>query len=306
MSPSSHDPRKSPDLKVSRRSLQRLARHTLRDQLQTLQKLIRDLERKKEDTVETTHQLRVTSRRADVTLRLFKHWLPERRRRWMRTTMRSLRHQAGAVRDLDLLEQKWTAPHGIAAQQVTPAAAEWFAARIDAARTDAVRTLVRWTRSSTRRRLKHRARRTVAQVRARRPHAVSTVSRKLSDLVDDFLQSLPAAAQSLPHSHETRIRARRLRYALELLTPVLPNDPSATCSWLADIQEQLGQINDDATSIRFLRESLEECPNSAVRDELQAVIDHSASAAARRLEQYVADIEGHVQILQQAIDGWLP
>jgi CHAD domain-containing protein len=54
--------------------------------------------------------------------------------------------------------------------------------------------------------------------------------------------------------HEIRIAGKRLRYSLEFLAPVLDGHYLATIEQLAQVQQQLGDLNDLVTSETLLRE----------------------------------------------------
>jgi len=284
------------------RTILKLGKRSLRELLHRFGQLLSDLANVHLDAVETTHQLRVTSRRTDVALRLFKSLFPRHRRRWMRGVLKDIRTDAGAARDLDLLEVQWRPAHGALAVQVSHPAASWMHTRIQGQRTHARRQLLRWTRMSSVTRFRKRSNALARRVR-RRGHTSTNVaiSRRFSALVIQLRDSLPATSLSLRHSHQTRIHARRLRYAIELLQQILPDDTAATCTPLTRIQEQLGQINDDATAIRHLNGSIEACSDPAVAPVLQLLLEQLETAAVKRLEKWSVDTSSELDDLNEML-----
>lgn len=278
----------------------KLAKRSLRELLQTFDHLLSDLANVSADPMETTHQLRVTSRRADVALRLFKAQFPRHRRHWLRRTLKAIRTAAGAVRDLDLLEQRWRPAHGDLATLVALEAAAWMHNRIQNQRLQARRQLLNWTRKSAIKRLRRRSKSLLQKKRRRRSQVVVSISLALSRLVQELKDSLPTSSASLLASHRTRIHARRLRYAVELLHPVLPEDMVAISAPLAMLQEQLGQINDDATAIRHLQESIDACSEYSVSELLRPLLQKSENTAAERLEKWA--VGSSIESLAEALN----
>lgn len=292
-----HDPSRT-----GRRSLTRIAKRSLRDLSHRFRKLLVDLANVHMEPVETTHQLRVTSRRADVALRLFKAWLLRGRQQWMRRVLKNIRLDAGTVRDLDLLEQQWRPSHGSLAVQVSHEAAAWMHKRIQAERAQARHRLFHWTKKSASNRFRKRSQQLVRRARPQNKGSVhDRTPQALAKLVARLKDSLPTISTSLANSHRTRIHARRLRYALELLHQVLPADTATIVASLVQIQEQLGQINDDATAIRHLKASLEACNAPTLAPLLQSVLEQSEAAATARLARWTTDMSEQVDTLEDLL-----
>jgi CHAD domain-containing protein len=287
---------------AGRRTITRIAKQSLRELSQRFRRLLSDLADVHVEPVETTHQLRVTSRRADVALRLFRAWLPRDRRNGMRRVLKYIRSDAGFVRDLDLLEQQWRPPHGVLAAQVPPAAATWMHKRIQTQRAQARHRLFHWTRKSAVNRFRKRSQQLVRTARLRRHGSANAcISRTLGKLVGRLRESLPATSSSLSDSHRTRIDARRLRYAVELLGQILPSSAATIATALSRIQEQLGRINDEATAVRHLKASLDDCGDRTLVPPLQAMLERFESAASARLAQWDADMRDELGTLQNLL-----
>ena len=289
--------------RTAHRTISKLVKRSLRELTQRFGQLLSDLANVHLDSVETTHQLRVTSRRTDVTLRLFKSLIPRYRWRWMRRVLKEIRTDAGAARDLDLLELQWRPSHGALAVQVSHAAAAWMHARIQAQRSRARRELLRWTRMSAVTRFRKRSRALIRNVRGRgHRSADASISNGLARLVGQLQKSLPATSISLQHSHQTRIHARRLRYAIELLQPILSGVTAELCTPLSRLQEELGQINDDATAVRHLKDSIGACDDRALAPLLQSLLERLETVAVERLANWTRDTSNEIDSLNQDLD----
>ena len=281
---------------MGHRVLTKFAKRTLWELLDEFGRKLADVADARLDPVETTHQLRVVSRRADVALRIYKAWISVARRQRMQQFLKRVRFDAGSVRDLDLLEVRWR-PCGNLAAQVSPETAKWVHARIQTELTQARIRLLRWTRPKTACRF---ARKSMALVRTtgrRRPRLETpVVDRELARLQQSLQASLPEASSSLEQSHQTRIRARRLRYAMKMLLPILWVESKDLMVQLINMQDVLGQINDDVTGIAFLSATLELCEDPAIKLELTALTDRMRDVAADHLRTKVAELSSAVAL----------
>jgi CHAD domain-containing protein len=285
---------------MTKRRLARFPKRTLQRLLKKLRGLLKELRPANSEIVEATHQLRVASRRADGALRLFRDWIPRHRRHHLMSMLKQIRVDAGAVRDLDLLEPRWIPGTGDSAAQVSPEASAWLHSRIHDHRSDAFDRMLRWTHQSLRRRFRKQSRQLLDQFKHRGANCfLRQIPQALSKLVDDFREAAPATVQSLADSHRTRICARRLRYGVELLQLVIPDDATQLVSSLEAIQEQLGQINDDATANRFVRQSLAACGDPKIVASLQSWLDRSEATAMNRLAELSIQMPSPTQSLHQ-------
>lgn len=296
-SPSFDSPSQS---QLTKRDLRQFARRTLKRLLSRLEHRIGGLTPDDADLVETIHQLRVTSRRADVALRVFRDWVPKRIRGDQAATLKKLRVAAGAVRDLDLMEVRWRPESGAAASQVSTDAAVWLHARIQQQRSEAFDRLMHWSRKSRCRQRQKQTRRMLHRLQSHSAHRFERrTAHATAKLVTAFCEAAPATANSLAESHQTRIRARRLRYGIELLQKIIPDDTTQLISLLESVQEALGQINDDATTNRFVRLSLTDCPDPRVEASLRSWLDRSEAAAEDRLADFEIQIPSPTLSLKQ-------
>lgn len=285
----------------------RLARQSTAILLRKCHRLLRNLSQGRVDCVEATHQLRVATRRADVALRIYGEWLPNRRRKWLRRVLQQVRAEAGTVRDLDLLAMNWLPTQDPAGVLVAPDVAAWLHTRIQQQRSDAWHRLLHWTRKSKATRLRKRSR-TLVQSLRRRGHgtAADLVSQSLARLAEQLREALPFTSTSLPSSHRTRIHARRLRYALELLQEFLSEDILVIGEPLAQMQQQLGQVNDDATEIRFLEDAICACGDPHLAERLKPLLELASAAAEEHLAKWAVDSAGQLSSLIEVLDRIAP
>lgn len=298
MTSPSIDPPSQPQL--TKRDLRRFAKRSLKHLLKRPDHLMNGLTRDDADLVEAIHQLRVASRKADVALRVFRDWIPNRIRSDQAATLKKVRVAAGAVRDLDLLEMRWRPESGAAASQVSTEAADWLHTKIQQQRSEAFDRLMHWSRKSRCRQRQKQTRRLLDRLPSRSAHRFeSLTAHAIAKLVAAFCEAAPDTANSLAESHQTRIRARRLRYGIELLQKIIPDDTTQLISQLESVQEVLGQINDDATTNRFVRLSLSDCPDPRIEASLRAWLDRSEAAAADRLADFEIQIPSPTLSLKQ-------
>ncbi|MBS0201326.1 MAG: CHAD domain-containing protein [Planctomycetes bacterium] len=277
-----------PTVQLGHRVLARFAKRTLRELLDEFGRKLADVAEGRVDPVEATHQLRVVSRRTDVALRVFKAWISPDRRKRMQQYLKRVRLDAGAVRDLDLLELRWRPGCGDLAMQVLPATAGWMHTRIQSELSRFRDRLLRWTRHSATCRLNKKSMALVRTIgRQKRRLETPVVDRALVKLQQSLQKSIPVTSSSLVQSHQTRIHARRLRYALKLLQPILWGDVASFIVQLVTLQDELGQINDEATGIEYQSASLESCTDPAMKLELKTLMDRMRDAAAEHLRSRV-------------------
>ena len=200
--------------------------------------------------VEHVHRLRVSTRRAMAALQLYGDWLPGKRARWVRKRLKKIRRTAGKARDLDVLAQKLSREHG---EQVAPIVAKIAEER------ESVQPVI--TRLAKRMRRRDRlVRKTATLVEGiRSPGGLCETSsttrfrewarERLAEVVAQFCAAQPAADADVAALHQFRIRAKELRYAVELLTPAFAEELRKThYPVIEELQERLGKLNDRATA----------------------------------------------------------
>lgn len=288
--------------KATRHAVAKAARRAVRTLMDRFLQWLEKLAAPHADFVESTHQLRVTSRRADVALRVFKDWLPHDARKTLRRTLKEIRFDAGIVRDLDLLELQWQPSQGKFAGQATTAVTVWMHGQILNQREQARRELVHWTHKSTRARLKRRSQSLVRRIKQRKGEsAAANLAAALQAIIERLQKLLPETSSSLHDSHQTRIAARHLRYALELLRPFLGGEVTAISKLLTQLQDHLGAINDEATAIQHLMTMMETCHEPQLLPELQQQLERMQLLAAERLADWTTDMPDRIQQIEEKL-----
>jgi inorganic triphosphatase YgiF len=221
------------------------------------------------DDPEGVHQMRVGTRRLRSALALFEPWLPVRTARALSEELRWLGRSLGQARELDVFFHDLLAPLARSRPDDKGLAALCEAA--DAARVEAhaaVRTLLasrRYTRLVLRlgRFVEAPFRRSDAA--ALRAPARRAARRILGHRAKKMRERAKGLEQRSPDElHRLRIRAKRLRYAIELLGSLFGGKPPArTAKRLAVLQDTLGHLNDLANAEALLAQLRERSGVSA-------------------------------------------
>lgn len=238
---------------------------------------------------EHVHQLRVSTRRADAALRIFRDCLPRRSYRRARARLRAIRRAAGAARDWDvfLLEitqrsKKVSAAelpgldfligvgmgHRQEAQLELESIEEGQPERFAPFAAEIVQAL----------RLPDED-----QMSCLKDLATWTVERRLTALDEAAAGDLKDYAQL----HQVRIAGKRLRYAMEVLSDCFPPPFRETLyPMIEQMQETLGRANDSHVAsqrLAILRELLRAWPKTwgRVRNGIEALMRYHQ----RRLSQ---------------------
>jgi CHAD domain-containing protein len=223
--------------------------------------------------VEHIHRLRVSTRRAMAAWRLFRTWLPRKRAERVRKWLRKLRRTAGEARDLDVLHERIQHEYGDDASGVL--------AHIKMERIAVQPRIVHVADLARRRnRLANDVKRLVESIEDccnKRScdecapfHRWS--ERRLHDLSEDFFKDLPNRDASLEDLHQFRIQSKQLRYALELLAPILADDlREVHYPVVEEIQDRLGAINDHATAAERFEEWAKVDKLAAIQGEFAAL-----------------------------------
>jgi CHAD domain-containing protein len=206
--------------------------------------------------VEPIHQLRVATRRVRAALRLFAPLLGVRIVEHGRREMGWLADAIGTVRDLDVLAEAVTASANRLDPEVRRALGP-LAVEIHDRRAAAQAALVETLDSARARRLLDRIA-TFAETTppGRRDVRLGDVA---SELVRPLLRAVVRAGRRLgtdappAAAHRLRIRAKRLRYALETLHALGGKDTRKLVRRLTRLQDVLGIQQDAVTQVTWLR-----------------------------------------------------
>jgi CHAD domain-containing protein len=192
------------------------------------------------------HRLRVSTRRAGAALKLYRDWLPTKRVRWIKKRLKKIRRAAGEARDLDVLAERIARDYGERAAAVEPLVAQ----ERDSVQADIVRITERSRRDD---RLVRKTARLIKSVRppedfqiaAETPTFREWGAQQLDHVAGQFLDAAPEATADMAALHQFRIRAKSLRYAMELLAGAFgPELRAEHYPVVEELQERLGRIND--------------------------------------------------------------
>ena len=223
-----------------------LAARAVEQRLKRVAKLLPRAAKHPERDTEYVHDLRVASRRAAATLRLFEPWLPRTASGKMQSRLDRIRRAAGPARDLDVIEERLSrlAAAGGATSQLASAID-----RVRVQRAKAQKPVMRSYRKARKQKwLGRDARSLVAEVEWRgRGHEPL-----LSDWAGDAL--LPSLQRFVDRSfddltdtralHRMRIAEKRVRYSLEVIGGAPDSPLGDVMPVLVDLQRRLGEIND--------------------------------------------------------------
>lgn len=257
---------------------------------QRIRALFRHLPKALAGEEEPIHQMRVTARRLRVALPLLARKPAGRRVRRAQRILRALTRAGGGSRDLDvsvaLLHE-----HRAGLAAVSPEL-KLLIRRIRAARTRSRRRMADDLLDLPISRL----RRHLDAVVARRGEGAFTVLVRLREFVETGRRDLVTTLDKLGERfdpamlHKLRIRARRLRYAAEVMD-ALRGQPTGAAPLFKRLQERLGHIHDAHVLSAWLgrRAALAETRGLAV-----------LAAEARRLEGHFHEVSRlhHAQFLE--------
>ena len=217
------------------------------------------------DDIEYIHQMRVSMRRIRAALRLFKPVLPTGFDSQLLPSLHALMAVLGHARDLDVLTTEIVNPVVLAipAEPRVMALSGKVAERRHAARLAASLAL---NSPGYGRMLLLAMRELHRLANDEGPPTrdlVAFVNARLGQLQRRMMRLIRAARHDEPTSlHALRIGAKRLRYALEFFSPLMPARQAAKLlGLLAELQDTLGQLNDLANAGTLLMDCAEGAPD---------------------------------------------
>jgi CHAD domain-containing protein len=223
-----------------------------------------------EQDVEHVHRLRVSTRRAMAALRLYRDWLPRKRARWVEKRLKKIRRAAGDARDLDVLALRLARNYG--EPRVAPVVA-MIAKRRAAVQPALVKMAERCRRRD---RFVRKTAKLLAGIRPPDEHRAPPVrfgewsADRLAETAVEFFAALPDESADSAALHQFRIRAKALRYAIELVAPAFGAELRNNYYPVVEaLQERLGKIQDHVTAAARLREWATDAENGELPDVLR-------------------------------------
>lgn len=232
---------------------------------------------------EHVHQLRVAARRTAAALKIFRRTLPEKQADRLKWSLRIARRAAGPARDLDVFLMR------LQKEQALPGLQGRLYAQREVVQSDLQRACdkLKGGKKVARQAEKLVRRIPAGYKRARRlgkrpfaPWAGKTLRREASR----FLDAAPGVDAEIEELHRFRIAAKRLRYSLEVLTLGITRDESEEAyAQLRDLQNHLGDVNDSASLLAWLKRALKDTSRSE-RDALNEMLRNEKRRLRRESE----------------------
>lgn len=275
-----------------REAASRVARRALRAKLAAVEHCAPLAARLASDDIEHVHDLRVAVRRAEAACDLYREFLPRRRLRKLRRMLKKLRRAAGAARDDDVLLARLTAePNRMQLAEIVRRARRH--------RRDAQRPIEQlYDRLFRRPRFRKRTNRLIKRMGPSRiaeaPFAFGPwAASRMRSFLEDFLEASERDLSQRSLLHQFRVRGKRLRYAVELLASAYPADRRQELyQRLSEIQDQLGEINDNYTGIAAVQAMQSQRDAPAVRERIAVWLAGQEDRAKERHKAFVREWAG--------------
>ena len=195
------------------------------------------------------HDLHVAIRRLNQDLRVFQDWFPARRVKKLRGRLKKLMDRCGAVRNCDI---------AMAVLKTAGCQDEVVSQGLEKERTRAHKKLhqmlQKWGPGNRAKRWRENL-----EVAGGGEDAANTAAesacRILPAMIDELFRSGRQAAKagsSHTRMHRFRLMTKRVRYTLEVFTPVYEEKMSKIMERLKGLQERLGAINDCAATLEMV------------------------------------------------------
>ncbi len=241
-----------------------------------------------EQDIEHVHRLRVSTRRALAALRLYRDWLPHKPGRWMKKRLKKIRRSASEARDLDVLAERLARDYGERAAPVV--------ALIAGERAAVQPAIVRIAERCRRRdRFVRKTGKLLAGVRTPSNDAPQSISfrdwavTRFAEAAKPFFAALPDEAADTAGLHQFRIRAKALRYTIELVAPAYgPKLRNEIYPVVEELQERLGKVQDHVAAGGRMRKWADETPDTALRDLLRELLAGEALRMEESLREFRA------------------
>ncbi len=209
-----------------------------------------------EHDIEHVHRLRVATRRAAAALKLYRDWAPRKPARWMKKRLRKIRRAAGDARDLDVLIERVRRESSANTEPML----RFLADKRRAAQPNIISLADDLRRDD---RFIFKAAQLLSKIAHRNASDEPPPShyfgewapQKLATVRSAFVDLLPTTDDDIAELHEFRIRAKALRYAIELLAPAFDLQlRKEIYPAVEELQERLGKITDHIAAMNLFAE----------------------------------------------------
>lgn len=240
-----------------------------------------------DDDVEFVHQLRVSSRRAAAALRMFRSVIDKRAFLDMQEYLRQVRNVAGAARDFDVMREQFELHRGGLANDI---ASKWICA-VQRHRGIAQEAIVALYNQMPIEQFDQIVERLLDLVGSRNKRLGKLrfgdyVEHDFKKTVCEFFAAFAQDLSDVEAVHQLRIRAKKLRYTIELVEVAYPACLRRRIyPQIVAIQDALGLANDHAIARDIFASWSDETEDPQLRAFLQGmeVVASKACADLRRV-----------------------
>lgn len=274
-------------------SVEAAARRSLEPRLVSVVQLLPMAAHLASHDIEHVHRLRVATRRATAALKLYRDCLRPRPAKWMKRRLRAIRRAAGDARDLDVLADRLARDYG---EPVAPIV------ELVTRDRDTVQPAIIEVADQARQddHFIHKISKLLKGVAVIEdngdaagmslvPDFRDWAARRLVKVVNEFNSARPSEAAQPAMLHQFRIRAKALRYAIELVAPAFGARQSELRGELypivEELQERLGKVQDHVAALERCGDWQVQSRNTALREKLAEL----AEAEARGLANSIVD-----------------
>jgi CHAD domain-containing protein len=227
--------------------MRRLLRSQTAARLKTLDREVRNVARKPEDA-DHIHDLRVSIRRLKQQLEVFAEWFEAEKVKTIQRHLRKVMDRCAAVRNCDVALEVWQA-----AGWRGPELLAGLKKERRSAAGELSRKLDHWRIAG---RVREWGRHLQVAQAASKETAGEAARRLLPAMAEELFREGRRAA--LPNStrqrmHRLRLKAKHVRYTLEIFEPVYGRKTKLMVEALRGLQAKLGAINDCATTLEMIR-----------------------------------------------------
>ncbi len=266
------------------------ARRSLEPRLAAVAHLLPMAAHLAEHDIEHVHRLRVATRRATAALKLYWDCLSPKPRRWVKKWLRKVRRAAGDARDLDVLSDRLARDYGELVTPVIDLIANDRAAVQPAILRVAERCRVRDRFVRKTAKLLHRIQTPSTSTENECPPLFRDWSRKqLAKTADKFAAAMPNVSSDTAALHQFRIRAKALRYAIELVAPAFgPELRNDLYPIVEELQERLGKVQDHVAEIARCQAWAADVRNEPLRERLRELSEAETRGLADSIQEFHA------------------
>jgi CHAD domain-containing protein len=265
------------------------ARHTLDVRLKLVWRYLKPAAAADGSSMESIHQLRVSTRRAKAALHSYRSVLPEERGNWMDKQLKRIRKAAGDARDYDVLIARL-------APRAAEGGADW-SALLDLLRDfreKAQRPIKKIYRRLKGHRFKRRVNELVERIKwesadegAEEPSFALAAHLGMRETIEPFFAAADGPPTDIAALHEFRILGKQVRYAMEAFHEGFP--PSFRTEVYPQIelfQEKLGAVIDHASAEQRFGQWLDIHGEDGLAGPLKHLLDEERTAVEESRRQF--------------------